>query len=58
MDREPIGEDTMKASELRDLIDKRIREHGDMDVRFDGDNVEDVKYMHHYFVNEWLEIMT
>lgn len=48
----------MKASELRDLIDKRIREHGDMDVRFDGDNVEDVKYMHQYFVNEWLEIMT
>lgn len=48
----------MKASELRDLIDERIKEYGDMDIRFDNYNVKDVKFMHQYFANKWLEIMT
>lgn len=48
----------MKASELRDLIDQRIKEHGDMDIRFDNCNVTDVKFTHQYFANKWLEIMT
>lgn len=48
----------MKASELRDLIDKRIEEYGDMDIRFDNCNVKDVIFMHQYFTNKWLEIMT
>lgn len=48
----------MKASEMRDLIDKRIAEHGDFDIRFDNCNVKDIRFIHEYFTNMWFEIMT
>lgn len=48
----------MKAKELIDLLNKRIDEYGDFDVRFDNYNVKDVKFVHQYFANRWFEIMT
>lgn len=48
----------MKASELRDLIGKRIEEYGDFDVRYDGCNIKDVEYRHEFFTNKYFEIET
>lgn len=48
----------MTAKELRDLIDKRIEEYGDFDVRYDGYSVKDVKFVHQYFANRYFEIET
>lgn len=39
------------------MIDRRIEEYGDMDIRFDNYDVKGVRFMRRYFTDKWLEIM-